>query len=840
MTLRSRITKMGNQVAAWAGENMGYGVVSSTELEAASTAAQAQWQSRTLAQLLPYDSFDPETGIFHNRRSAGFVLESSLLTGANEEAVNILASTITESLPPGADIQFLLWGSNRIQPLLDSFRAHRSKKGDIYAWLASKRVEFLENATRQSASRQGSFLLRDFRLFISVSLPEETGGNLTETLVMAREDIVGSLKSIQMFTKTLNADDLINVLNDLLHPSEDIQPSELRWNPQDAIALQISDPEVALDIFPDRICMDRFSESDKGQEKFEARVLTVREFPGQSAQWKMTDAIGQMFNTALQIPCSFALSFSIRLIENEKAQMIAQMHTIRKEKAAKSPLAKFMPRVTREYEDWKFTRERLADGDRLTKTFFCITLFSPSKTANQAERKLRDLYRANGWRLAKTVYLQLQSFLAMLPMIMSEGLFMDLKQLGRLHTMTAFNAVNFAPLQGEWKGTSTPGLLLPGRRGQVATWDPFDNQEGNYNIALAAAAGKGKSMLANEMMLPLLGAGDFVAVIDNGRSYEKTCRLLNGAYIEFNESTEIVLNPFTSIVDFDHSLPLLKPLLAAMARPTSQSTDEELVWLEKAARAAYTQAGKLATISTVADWLAKEDSAVCQNIAHLLFPYTRDGMYARYFEGRANIDLSSQFIVLELQELKAKKDLERIVLLLLMYQLSERMYSGPREQRKLCLIDEAWDLFGGDNAGSARFIEQGFRTARKFNASFVTVVQSLNDYFKNQTTITCLENADVVIFLGQKPDTIDQIKKNERFQMDAWTERLFKSLKKTDDFSECIISTPSGLSVHRVLLDPYSRILYSSKAEEFAAVRGLQDQGHTLQDAIQKIAEGRL
>jgi conjugal transfer ATP-binding protein TraC len=47
---------------------------------------------------------------------------------------------------------------------------------------------------------------------------------------------------------------------------------------------------------------------------------------------------------------------------------------------------------------------------------------------------------------------------------------------------------------------------------------------------------------------------------------------------------------------------------------------------------------------------------------------------------------------------------------------------------------------------------------------------------------------------------------------------------------------PSGLSVHRIVLDPYSRILYSSKAEEFDAVQKLQEQGKSLHEAIDIIA----
>jgi conjugal transfer ATP-binding protein TraC len=66
--------------------------------------------------------------------------------------------------------------------------------------------------------------------------------------------------------------------------------------------------------------------------------------------------------------------------------------------------------------------------------------------------------------------------------------------------------------------------------------------------------------------------------------------------------------------------------------------------------------------------------------------------------------------------------------------------------------------------------------------------------------------------------------------------RLFKSLKITKDFSECVIKGPEGLSVHRIIFDPYSRILYSTKGEEFDAVNKLVNSGMKLENAVQEVA----
>ena len=107
---------------------------------------------------------------------------------------------------------------------------------------------------------------------------------------------------------------------------------------------------------------------------------------------------------------------------------------------------------------------------------------------------------------------------------------------------------------------------------------------------------------------------------------------------------------------------------------------------------------------------------------------------------------------------------------------------------------------------------------------------------KNATSRAALENSDYSIILGQKPESIDQLKSSGRFNLTSFSERLFKSLRKTDDYSECVIKDPVGMSVHRIVFDPYSRILYSSKGDEFEAVNKLVAQGNSLRDSIDIVA----
>ena len=788
-----------------------------------------------LSSLLHYEHFNEETRIFHNKKSAGFILEASLLTGANSETENILLSILTDVLPTNADIQFLLWSSNKVGLIFEDFKDKRGTN-NIYRFLAEKRVEFLSRGANESLVNNGSYVLRDFQLFIVVSTPRTSNDNAIN-LLNTRNNIMSSLRSVGIISESMGIDRFLSVMTDILNPTATINPTYQNWNEKESLSLQLTNPETRLKVCSDKLV---FETNNENYEEVEVRCFGVKDFPKTMALWRMSENIGQLFNNTLQIPCPFLISLNIRVLDYEKSIARAQFKFMDKDKTARSALAKFKPTMSKEYEDWANIRARLADGDRLVHAFYQVITFSLPAQANLIERKVRDLYRANNWKINKLSYLQLQSFLAMLPMCMSEGMYKDSKDFGRLRTMTAFNAVSIAPLIGEWKGTRTASLILPNRRGQIATWNPFDSNDGNYNIAIAAKSGSGKSVFAQEYILSILGLGGRVWVIDIGRSYEKTCKLLKGEFVEFKPDSHISLNPFTKIKNFDESLVMLKPLIAAMVRPVTRASEEELAFIEKAVKGAWQTHGNEATITTVCNWLNAQEDPRCKNLGHLLHTFSIDGMYGKYFDGACTIDIDNSFVVLELQELSAKKDLQKVVLLALMYQISEAMYLGDRSQYKTLILEEMWQHFTGQDSGMALFVEAGYRTVRKYGGNYVGIGQSINDYFKSESAKVAFENSEYKIIFSQSPETIDDLKKNDRFTMDAYTEKLLKSLRKTDEYSECMIRSSSGDSVHRVLLDPYARILYSSTGKEVEAVNQLQREGLSLEEAIANVANMKL
>lgn len=783
-----------------------------------------------LHSLFPYEAYDEENKIFINKKSIGFILEASVLTGSTEETENILTSIITDIVPHNSDLQFLYWGSDKIAPILDDFQKERSGKGEIFEWLAEQRTAFLKKGTLNSLSTTGSLILRDFKLYIIFSKPKKNVNTQIEELVELRNEMVSSLKSIQIHTRDIPIENFLSTLSDLINPSSNPHPTHQPWRHLDPLNQQITDPEHQLQVYPNRLIFG--SEN----ENVDVRCFTVKNFPKQMSQWKTSENIGQLFNSTLQVPCPFLISLSLRVQDHEKSIAKSQMKYMDKDSTAKSPLAKFKPNISKEHKDWEYVRGRLADGDRLVKALYQVVAYARPKEANMVERKIRDLYQANGWRLRKERFVQMPAWLSVFPMMMTEGFYQDFKVFGRLRTMTAFNAITIAPLQGEWKGTKTPSLLLPGRRGQLAVWNPFDNPEGNFNVAIAAKSGSGKSVFTQEYIVSILGSGGRVWVIDVGRSYEKTCRMLGGEFMEFRTETPISINPFTHIKNFDDSLELLKPLLAMMARPTGNVSDEELSYLEKALKETWRDHGNKSNISTVSKWLDSQSNITCKTLSHLLYSYTKEGMYGKFFEDPCSLKMDNPFIVLELEELKSKKDLQKIVLFVLMYQISEQMYLGNRHQIKSCIIDEAWDLMDGESKTAEKFIETGYRRSRRYRGNFVSITQGINDYYRSAASLAAYQNSDYSVILAQKPESLEQLKDLKQLSMDPFTEKLLKSVKKTDEYSEFVIKGPQGTSVHRLILDSFSRILFSSKGEEFEAVKKLQEKGLSLKDAITTVA----
>ena len=63
-------------------------------------------------------------------------------------------------------------------------------------------------------------------------------------------------------------------------------------------------------------------------------------------------------------------------------------------------------------------------------------------------------------------------------------------------------------------------------------------------MTIVGKPGSGKSVVMNQLAFSCLAQGGLVWIIDVGRSYEKTCAVLDGAFLVFDKEHVWDLNPF--------------------------------------------------------------------------------------------------------------------------------------------------------------------------------------------------------------------------------------------------------------------------------------------------------
>ncbi|NGX52795.1 MAG: hypothetical protein KR126chlam5_01100 [Candidatus Anoxychlamydiales bacterium] len=394
----------------------------------------------------------------------------------------------------------------------------------------------------------------------------------------------------------------------------------------------------------------------------------------------------------------------------------------------------------------------------------------------------------------------------------------------------------------EWWGTPTPGMLLTGRRGQMFCWHPFDNKTGNYNVVVVGKSGSGKSVFMQDLLMSSLGLGANVFVLDVGRSFEKMCSLVEEQFIEFSEKATLCLNPFSQISEDDTearetSFSMLKSILATMAAPKAGTTDYENALIEQAIKAAWKLKKNEATITDISIWLLNHKDERAQTLGTMLSPYTKDGIYSRYFEGKNNVDFEKPMVLVELEELKEKKDLQLVVLQVFIMTITNKIFLGDRKTPFHLCIDEAWDLLRGKQTGV--FIETLARRLRKYNGSLVIGTQSVDDFYASNGALAAFENSDWMCLLSQKKSSIKRLKDSKRIEMDEEKERALESVKsRQGEYSEVMICDSEGFyAIGRLLFDKFSLMLYSTQADEYSRLKEMQKNGVKIEEAIKNLLE---
>ena len=817
-----------------------------------------------LSNWLPYRSYDRGSRMFVNTESLGFILELAPMMGADERSGEILTQFLSDAVPPGCEIQIVHWQSPAVGERIADWVMPRVVAKGVFSRAAMHRARWLRRAAWMSISRDAPFYLRTTRILLSVGA--RLGGPLgASALASVRESLHGTLQALSIPARDLSPVELIAFLDDMLCPAVDNADRPEHYSELDPINNQCVRRDLDTTITPDRIILrtERFRPvrtmgigAEEGgvpvigevvPDQFDWRFFSVRNLPKQWAPWDVQKIIGDVLNDKLRFGCNVVTVLGLVFQDEEAVSSRAGLKVMRTTSLADSRSARFLPQLSEQRDEWQYVQGEIRKGRKLAQVYYGVGALSPLGKGDINERMVKSVYKACGWDLIDERYLQVMGLLAAMPLSLPNGLSADLRRMKRFKTMLTTTAASIAPLQGEYTGGLIPHVLLVGRRGQPFFWSPFQNGAGNHNVAVFGKSGSGKSVFLQDVCAAMAGAGAKVIVIDDGRSFEHMAKAFGGAFVEFRLAAGFSLNPFDMIdgdalgsaedgEDYEvECLAMLKSIIGQMARQQDRLSDTERGLIDSAVSTVWREKQRGGTIDDVAAALRALPSPFAADLADAMSPFLAGGTYGRFFSGPCSIDLSAGLTVFELSDLASKPELRSVALTALMFLTLRVMRDLDRSLPKLTMIDEAWQLLGGGQMGQA--IETYARTCRKYGGALVTATQSLNDFYKSEGSRAALENSDWSVVLQQKEETVSDLAKHQRFEMDHHTESLIRSLKRNGtEYSDVLIKGPETLAVGRLVLDPYSAALYSSSPRVFSAIEDFVRQGVPLADAIERVA----
>ena len=671
-----------------------------------------------LHALLPWRAFDESSELYVNASSTGFVLEIPPFAGIDEEVLGALSGTLADAAPERCTVQVIHWASPRFGAALDAWAAPRLRNGGVQAGMGESRTRLLAAGGWRPLHEGGPpFTLSDCRVFLAACLAGPPGPASETALGAFRRALEGTLASAGAQARRLEPDALLSLAAELVAPDirgeRDGGPMRplRRWSPRDPIHMQCAAPGRALTVAPTGLTFHHGgTPRSSAGEDIAVRVLTAVAFPEVWPGWRGNALIGDFHRDFLQPGCPVLTCLTV-MTGDEAAGERAFLKSARATQQAGTGIARYLPGLPEKARDWQAVTERIKDGEKLVRACYTVAVYAPLDALDEAEQAVRAIYHGQGWRVNAERYVQLPSWLACLPMVSAGGLDADLERMGRMKTLLTSSAVNLAPVHGEWRGQradtdNPPALLLIGRRGQPACWSPFANDAGNYNVAVTGKSGSGKSVLMQELVTGIVGAGGEAVVIDDGRSFQHTAEALGGAFIAFGKDPAC-LNPFamidagTAAHDGDYReecFAMLGGVVGRMCRRRGSIDDIEAALIDEAIAAAWDEArqrGRSRDRAQASRSARRPPRHRHGDCARPLVPGRRHRAAVRRIQYPRSGCGADRVRACRAQ---GRGDVQGVVLMLVVFLATQRMYHGPRTRAKAIVIDEAWDLLSGEDS----------------------------------------------------------------------------------------------------------------------------------------------
>lgn len=666
------------------------------------------------------------------------------VTAFSDEQRNALAGSLIQflnSLPSGLDLQFVCDIRDGNEDEISIFEAAARLSDNE----AAKSLALDRAAMFREFDKSGYIPKFDLHIFIRKSFsqkltdkpklfslnkkfPEITNDRLKKEISYFErtlEDITQGIKSLGLTYKVLS-------------PEEVLRLTYQQWNPTRKVSLGQYDPEDLRE----SLCLTDVSINQEGFSigNIHHRVLSLKILP--EATYSCLGAILQ------GLPFGSRLFFSVQVpdqtkeIESLKTQRRIAFSMARGKRSGVSDIeseAKLQDLET-------LLEQMIASGEKVFRLSLNVLLKSENleeldDKVNQALIAIRSLGSSEA----------MQETIAAFD-IFSQMALPNARSLERAKRVKTSNLADLLPLYGAWTGTTEPSILLRSSSGALLKFDPFDSEFTNSNMLISGGSGSGKSFLTNILLMQILKENPKIFFVDIGGSYKKLCENLEGQYLPLGVSEGICINPFDlpegEEVVSNQKIKFLVGLIELMSKEedVSRLPKLERAEIEDAIQEVY-RTSKNPRLSDLREILLNHKDQNIVRYGKILAPWCGDSLFGKFLDQKTNISLTKQVVAFDLKGMETFPELQAVCLFLIT-DLVWREVQKDRLTKKFLCFDECWKLLKSESG--IVFIEEVFRTFRKYKASAIAISQDIDDFAKSKIAGALLPNCSIKWLLLQQ------------------------------------------------------------------------------------------
>ncbi len=316
------------------------------------------------------------------------------------------------------------------------------------------------------------------------------------------------------------------------------------------------------------------------------------------------------------------------------------------------------------------------------------------------------------------------------------------------------NLAHILPLLFDYtRSNDHSALTLRSRSDEVSHLNLFSKENLNFNSFICGASGSGKSFLMNAILSSSLkdDSKTRLCIFDIGGSYRRIIEA-NGGLSQLLTVDEAhgLLASFLRLRPVNGT-GFYRTFIETLCGSGSHITHSHRVAIDDLLRHVE---GKHLKLSELVQIASQKSERFYHDVAHWLKPHLElDDVPVRKDLQEM---IGAQITAFDFKELDSDPVLQRTTILLLSELLWGDLLKGTYP-RTLIVFDEVWRFF----AQSKSFLEEMYRTLRKYRAGIVSITQNLADYgdeafakmiFTNSFTKIFLQNGAAAEFLKQTFD----------------------------------------------------------------------------------------